>query len=152
MNDDMLYVSSLCGRTVCILPIKDTVWEVSMQSGRRGQQRGTGPKVKAQQNLRPRWPSPYAHRARIFHIMKMWLGKWWWSMIVTTWSNNKIQILEFSRIQDDIACTHTVKNNPFLNLGKAHSNSGRHYLDIAQIAIAPPSPHSNGHSRAFHLG
>ena len=86
-----------------------------MQSGRRGQQRGTGPKVKAQQNLRPRWPSPYAHRARIFHIMKMWLGKWWWSLIVTTWSNNKIQILEFSRIQDDIACTHTVKNNPFLN-------------------------------------
>ena len=36
-------------------------------------------------------------------------------------------------------------------LGKHHLYSCRRHLGIAQIAFAPPAPHSTGHSGALHL-
>ena len=37
-------------------------------------------------------------------------------------------------------------------LGKPHRKCCRRHLGIALLAIAPPPPHSNGHSGALHLG
>ena len=37
-------------------------------------------------------------------------------------------------------------------LGKPHRKNHPRHLGIALLAIAPPPPHSNGHSGALHLG